>query len=217
MKISQDRLREQAVHVRFKDEPVLLERIIQDLQRCMLEKLPWLDFAFGRAYRLVEHRPNGGKFVYPAAYTGGGEYTSLLPNDRLGNFCFFDIYDPQTISHKATPGLPQCTFSGALVFWYKLDDIYDAEGDDALLHTEDIKESVIRVLSTPGAITTQGRINLLDIYERFENIYKGYSIERIYNNYMYKGEGVQDIDKQFFMYPYAGLRIEFKIETRETV
>ena len=35
------------------------------------------------------------------------------------------------------------------------------------------------------------------------------------NNYTYKGEGIQDIDKQFFMYPYAGIRIEFTLTTRE--
>ena len=73
----------------------------------------------------------------------------------------------------------------------------------------------MRVLTTPGLITTTGKLVINDIYERFENIYKGYSIEKIYNNYSYKGEGIQDIDKQFFMYPYAGIRIEFTITTRE--
>ena len=72
-----------------------------------------------------------------------------------------------------------------------------------------------RVLTTPGLITTTGKLVINDIYERFENIYKGYSIEKIYNNYTYKGEGIQDIDKQFFMYPYAGIRIEFTLTTRE--
>ena len=73
----------------------------------------------------------------------------------------------------------------------------------------------MRVLTTPGLITTTGKLVINDIYERFENIYKGYSIEKIYNNYDYKGEGIQDIDKQFFMYPYAGIRIEFTLTTRE--
>ena len=40
-------------------------------------------------------------------------------------------------------------------------------------------------------------------------------LEKIYNNFTYKGEGIQDIDKQFFMHPYAGLRFEFKMTTRE--
>ena len=67
----------------------------------------------------------------------------------------------------------------------------------------------------PPIWTDAGKLVINDIYERFENIYKGYSIEKIYNNYTYKGEGIQDIDKQFFMYPYAGIRIEFTLTTRE--
>ena len=78
-----------------------------------------------------------------------------------------------------------------------------------------MKDEIIRLLTTPGIINTTGRLTINKIYERFENIYKGYSIEKIYNNYVYKGEGIQDIDKQFFMYPYAGLRIEFSLTTRE--
>ena len=80
---------------------------------------------------------------------------------------------------------------------------------------EEVKDEIMRVLTTPGLITTTGKLVINDIYERFENIYKGYSIEKIYNNYTYKGEGIQDIDKQFFMYPYAGIRIEFTLTTRE--
>ena len=56
---------------------------------------------------------------------------------------------------------------------------------------------------------------LQELQNMRQNIYKGYSIEKIYNNYTYKGEGIQDIDKQFFMYPYAGIRIEFTLTTRE--
>ena len=108
--------------------------------------------------------------------------------------------------------LPQYTFNGAIIFWYDLSSIY---GDETVLHTEEVKDEIIRVLTTPGLITTTGKLVINDIYERFENIYKGYSIEKIYNNYTYKGEGIQDIDKQFFMYPYAGIRIEFTLTTRE--
>ena len=58
-------------------------------------------------------------------------------------------------------------------------------------------------------------MTLLKICERFENIYKGYALEKVYNNYTYKGEGIQSIDKQFFMHPYAGLRFEFNMIVRE--
>ena len=40
-------------------------------------------------------------------------------------------------------------------------------------------------------------------------------LKKIYNTYIYSGEDIQSIDKQFFMYPYAGLRLEFSLTTRE--
>ena len=204
-------MRENSVQIRYKENPVLLDKILQDIQKSLTDRLKWLNCAFGKAHKLVEHRPEGDKFIYPAAYIGNGEYVSLLPNDNFGNFCWFDIYDPQKIT-QVVQSLPQYSFSGAVVFWYDLSSIYE---DETVLHTEEIKDEIIRVLTAPGLITTTGKLVINDIYERFENIYSGYSIEKIYNNYSYKGEGIQDIDKQFFMYPYAGIRIEFTLTTRE--
>lgn len=63
-------MKENSVQIRYKDEPVLLDKIIQDMQRAFTEKLKWLNYAFGRAYKLIEHRPDGNKFVYPAIYNG---------------------------------------------------------------------------------------------------------------------------------------------------
>lgn len=204
-------MKENSVQIRFKEDPVLLDKILQDMQKSLMNRLKWLNCAFGRAYKLVEHRPDGNKFIYPAMYNGNGEYVSLLPNDNFGNFSWFDIYDPQKIT-EVVQSLPQYTFSGAIIFWYDLSSIYE---DETVMHTEEVKDEIMRVLTTPGLITTTGKLVINDIYERFENIYKGYSIEKIYNNHTYKGEGIQDIDKQFFIYPYAGIRIEFTLTTRE--
>ena len=202
---------ERNVQIRMKENPVLLDKVIQDIQNSLKAQLKWLDRAFGRAYKLVEHRPDGDKFIYPAAYIGNSEYASLLPNDNFGNFCWFDIYDPQTVT-QVVQSTPQFSFSGAIVFWYNLNTIY-AYAD--MMYTEEIKDEIIRVLTTPGLIKQTGRLEINKIYERFENIYRGYSLEKIYNNYSYKGDNIQDIDKQFFMHPYAGIRIEFEMTTRE--
>lgn len=193
---------ENSIQIPYKENPVLLDKILQDIQRALTEKLKWLDHAFGRAYKLTEYQQDGSKFIYPAMYNGDGEYISLLPNDNLGNFSWFDIYDPQKLI-QATPGAPQYTFSGALIFWYRLDSIYE---DKSVMYTEEVKDEILRVLTTPGFITTPGRLLITEIYERLENIYRGYT---------YKGEDIQDGEKQFLMYPYAGIRIEFTLTTRE--
>lgn len=201
-------MKENTVHIRMKENPVLLDKILQDIQTTLMDKLSWLNYAFGRAYKIIEHRPDGGKFVYPAVYNGNGEYVSLLPNDNLGNFSWFDIYDPQVIEQN----IRQFTYKGAIVFWYDLSSIYP---DANALYTEEVKNEIINVLTAKGFITTVGRLSINRVYENFENIYKGYALEKIYNNYQYSGEDIQELDKQFFMYPYAGLRIEFDLVTRE--
>lgn len=190
-------MKEITTKIPYKSNPVLLDKVLQDIQKVLSEKLPWLNYAFGRAYKLVEHQTEGSKFIYPAAYIGNGEYLSLAPNDNLGNFSWFDIYDPQKIT-QVVQSLPQYTFSGALVFWYSLSSIYE---ENTFMNTEEIKEEVLSVLTSPGLIKTIGKLSITEICERHENIYKGYSLE--------------NTDNQFFMYPYAGLRIEFTLTTRE--
>lgn len=202
---------ERSVKIPRKENPVILDKIIQDIQDSLTSKLSWLNYAFGRAYKLVQHSSEGSKFIYPAAYVGNSEYVSLLPNDNYGNFCWFDIYDPQVIT-QVVQSLPQFTFSGAIVFWLNLDSIY---ADSDAMYTEEIKNEVVQVLTGSGLIKSEGRLTLTKIYERFENIYKGYALEKIYNTYTYKGEDIQSIDKMFFMHPYAGLRFEFTMTTRE--
>ena len=63
-------MKENSVQIRLKENPVLLDKILQDMQKSLMEKLKWLNYAFGRAYKLVEHRPDGNKFIYPAVYNG---------------------------------------------------------------------------------------------------------------------------------------------------
>ena len=204
-------MEDRVIKIPMKKNPVLLDKILQDIQTKLKEKLTWLDYAFGRAYKLVQHQDNGGKFIYPAAYIGNSDYISLLPDDNYGNFCWFDIYDSQKVIN-VVQSTPQFTISGAIIFWFNLDSIFS---DNDAMYTEEIKDEIIRVLSTPGIIKQTGKLAINEIYERFENIYSGYSIEKIYNSYQYSGQDIQSLDKMFFMHPYSGLRFEFTITTRE--
>ena len=204
-------MEDRVIKIPMKKNPVLLDKIIQDIQTKLKEKLTWLDYAFGRAYKLVQHQDNGGKFIYPAAYIGNSDYISLLPDDNYGNFCWFDIYDSQKVIN-VVQSTPQFTISGAIIFWFNLDSIFS---DNDAMYTEEIKDEIIRVLCTPGIVKQTGKLAINEIYERFENIYSGYSIEKIYNSYQYSGQDIQSLDKMFFMHPYSGLRFEFTITTRE--
>lgn len=185
---------DKGIHITTKENPVLLDRIIQDIQSALETNLSWLDHAFGKAHKLIDIQSNGTRLSYPALYNGKGEYVSLLPNDNFGNFSWFDIYDPQKIDTSVI-SKPKYTFKGALIFWYDISSIYY---DNNCLYTEEVKEEILKLLTTPGLLRNNGHFKLIEIAERLENVYKEYVV----------GPGV---DRQFFMYPYFGLRIEFII------
>lgn len=196
----------------FKQNPVLVDKVIQNLRQNIASKLSWLDVTFGRSYDMVEHEDNGEKFIYPAAYIGNGEYTSLLPNDKFGNFIWFDVYDPQSIV-KIRQQLSQIQFECAVVFWFNQKKIF---GDDSFMYIEEVKDQILRILSSPSIVKYGETLLVTKVYEKPENIYKGYSLEKLYNSHLYKGQNIQFMDHQYFVYPYSALRFELNITTRET-
>lgn len=199
--------------VKLKSTPVLLDRAIQGLQQTLLANLPWLDKAYGRGYKMVQRLDNGTKYVYPAAYIGGSEYVSLTPNDNIGNFCWFDIYDPQVITAQI-PAFPTHIYKGALVFWLNLQTVYQT---DEFINSEEIKSEILSIITTPGAIASGiGRVAVTEVVEGIDSIYKGYTLEHVYSMRNYAEEDLQSLDKQFFMFPYYGVRFEFEITIRET-
>lgn len=179
----------------LKTNPVLLDRALQSIQQHLLEKLPWLDAAFGRAYKITE-QVDSDRFTYPAVYASNSEYKSVLPDDTIGNFCWFDIYDPQRVIN-ISPRHNQLSVSGAVIFWYDSTSIY---ADTSYLYTEEVKNEILKAL-TSNILPNTGKIEIDEIYERFENIYKGYSTETV--------------GKQYFLHPYAGIRIEFTLILKE--
>lgn len=175
--------------------PVLLDRIIAHIQTGLAENLAWLDYAFGRAQRLVKII-NGKRYYIPAVFAGGEEYLPVTPNSEFGCFSFFDVDDPQ--SYEWIPfqqGRLEAGF--ALIVWV---DMRLVTGEQGARNTEQLKAQVLRVLNG-GLRLTEGRLNVTRIYERAENIYKGYTLD--------------EVDNQFLMQPYAGFRFEGTLQIDE--
>lgn len=174
--------------------PVLLNRVIQQVQDGLSSKLKWLDYAFGRSYKVEESIDNDTTRKFPAVYTTDGEYQSVLPDDTLGNFSFFEIYDPTNIADNlATIRL---NVKGAIIFWVRLDTIYP---DSTALYHEEVKLEVIKALK--NMCLKNGRILVNSIYEDPASIYKGYNTSQI--------------DGQYLLYPYYGFRIEVELNITE--
>lgn len=187
---------------------VLVEGAIRDISEA-LSSLMWMNKVFGRAYRLVRYDADGDKTVYPAAYNGNGDYITLEPSDDYGNFAWFDIYDPQEIDMQEnnTTGV---VYDMALVCWYNQKSV---GFDEYEIKTELIKAELIELLTKNGLFrTVRAKVELERIYEDPVNVYKSYSMEKIYNRFDYAG--TEEQDKFSFMYPYACIRIDFRLKIR---
>lgn len=177
------------------NNPVMLDRIIGQVQNGLVNNVSWLDVAFGRCQRLTKNM-NGKRIITPNVYCGGwnghgeNDYIEVSPDSKIGNFSFFEIDDPQTI--ETGPWIRQITAPFGLIVWFDLTRVYD-KADNR--NTEFLKAQILRVLNGRGGWhLPAGRIIINRIYERAENIYRGYSLS--------------EIDNQFLMHPFAGFRFD---------
>lgn len=175
-------------------DAVMLDRVIGEIQEG-LETLSWLDVAFGRAQRLTKSI-NGKKIVYPSVYCGGwnghgdNDYVEVSPDSMIGNFAFFEVEDPQTVDAVTWARQIRAPFS--IIIWLDLTRVY---GTATNRNTEYLKAQVLRLLGgRNGWHLTDGRVVINRIYERAENIYRGYTLS--------------EIDNQYLMHPYCGMRFE---------
>ena len=181
---------------------VMLDRVIGEIQQGLVDNISWLNAAFGRSQRLTKMM-NGKKIVTPNVYCGGwnghgeNDYIETSPDSKIGNFSFFEIEDPQTID--AGPWARQIKAPFGLIVWFDLTRVYNTATNR---NTEKLKAQILHVLNgRAGWHLTGGRIIINRIYERPENIYRGYTLS--------------EIDNQFLMHPYAGFRFDGILEYDE--
>ena len=181
---------------------IMLDAVIGNIQQGLVDNINWLDAAFGRAQRLMKMQSEK-RIITPNVFCGGwrghgeNDYIEVSPDSKIGNFAFFEVDDPQTID--AGPFARELTAPFALIVWFDLTRIYDTITNR---NTEKLKSDILWVLNgRSGWHLPQGRVTINRIYERAENIYKGYTLS--------------EIDNQFLMHPYGGFRFEGVLEYEE--
>ena len=181
---------------------IMLDKVLEGIQQGLVENISWLDVAFGRAQRLIKNF-NGKKIITPNVYCGGwnghgeNDYIEVSPDSKIGNFSFFWIDDPQTIDAGPWARTVKTPFS--LIVWFDLRRVYNQAANR---NTEYLKAQVLRILDGRGGWhLTDGHILTTRIYEQNENIYRGFSLS--------------EIDNQYLMHPYGGFRIEGILEYDE--
>lgn len=177
--------------------PQLLDVIIGEVQQGLIDKLGWLDRAFGRAERLVRYDQQRKKFYTPNVYAGGNEYLEVSPDSKIGNFSFFWIDDPQNVDWERNVSVG-ITTGFSLIFWFDYRRVFN---DANVRNKEALKREILDVLNG-GIWIKSGRLEINKVWELAENIYKGFSLD--------------EIDNQFLMHPYGGFRFEGKLSITES-
>lgn len=168
--------------------PYLFDKVIRELQQALKEGLPWLENSFGRVERRVTE-VNERRLYVPAIYQEDGQYGIMLPDDRLGCYSFFVMHDPQEVLNRMqTEVRIKSPFS--LIVWVDMRRVEKKMRMPDERNTEYIKEQVLSVIET--ASKRKGHISINRIYERAENVFDGFSLDEVKN--------------QFLMSPFAGFR-----------
>ena len=183
-------------------EAVMLDRFLGEIQQALVDNLSWLDVAFGKAQRLVKMQ-SGKRIVYPSVYCGGwnghgeNDYIEVSPDSHIGNFSFFDIEDPQVLSTEIWARAIRVPVG--LVVWFNLEKVY---GERNNRNTEYLKAQILDIVNGHIGWTMKGgRVEINRCYERAENIYRGYTLS--------------EIDNQFLMHPYGGFRFDGTLQFDE--
>ena len=161
--------------VNKQNNAVLIDAAIAKIEDALAAGLGWLNTVYGRAERIVKVI-DGKRYYMPAWYAGNevsgdNEYTLLVPDSRLGNYAFFTVDDPEEITlRRGEQSSFRLPFS--LIVWCERD--------------------ILRVLNNVFFPFT-ARMTVAQIYEKAENVFKGFTLDEAQNQYM--------------MHPYAAWRI----------
>lgn len=169
--------------------PQMFDAVVANIQKTLGNTLPWLDHVFGIVEPITRYI-DGKKFTCATVFNGSEQYEQIEPCVELGNFCFFILKDPQTVSKdKDTVKAPF-----AIVFWY---DMRQVSAEPWVRNREAVKASILGVLNKMHL--NEGHVEFTKIIETPEKIFAEYSYDHTQN--------------QCLMSPYAGVRIEGEITT----
>lgn len=172
--------------------PELLDRAILNIQQRLAGSVEWLDRVFGRAERLVRMTASGRRYFTPNVYAGGNDYIEVSPDSQIGNFAFFWIDDPQSV-RRPSGGVVALRCTASLIVWFDFRRVLSSGRNK-----EQVKRQLLDVLN--GGLR-RGRFTVERVYELAENIYHGFSLD--------------EIDNQFLMHPFGGFRFEGILEIEE--
>lgn len=176
-------------------DPKLIDLALTEIQEGLIAKLTWLNYAFGKS---VSRKHIKGKmmFVRPEVYVGDIEYLGMFPDSHLGNYSFFSVKDGENIDSSGNFSYKFSTEVG-LIFWFDYRKIYPVDWKQRTI--DNVKFDIITAMKSFRLRNSE--ITFIKTWEKADNIYREYSDK--------------EIDLQFLMRPYGGIRIDFDLNFNE--
>ncbi len=174
--------------------PKNFDEAVGYIQQSLNDNLPFLNNIFGICERTVK-MIDGRKYYSPSWFLNKYDYINLLPDDKLGNYCFFTLDEPREIEHEQ--GLkPKHTSGFNIIIWVDMRDNILTD-DDRNLNW--LLEYILEGIYATHMV--RGRFTIDKVYNRAENIFQGFTTD--------------EVDNQYLMQPYTGFRLHGEITIYE--
>lgn len=157
--------------------PVGVDAICQALQSDFAAALPWLNVAYGRAFRNTKGTDTG-LYYYPAVYADmtTGRYLELTPDvNQDGNTVFFYTSQPDT--YNTAGNWSQLSVEVNAVFFADLRDVRPAAAHRPL---EEMKQDILaQLLANNSTVYNIDQEEGISFFENFEQVYENYSYREL--------------------------------------
>lgn len=183
-------------------DPKLVDYPIEELRAALASGLSWLDEAYPKCFK-AEEVYEGRKRTFPALYYGKLDYHKLIPDEHIGNFCFFDAKLGDDVEWNRT----QKTWVEtpiSLIFWFNFEKIYPSDYERRTI--EHVKAEILEFLQ--GATMSNGLWEFNKIYDRPSEVYRGYTFVYSDPDWIGTERIAVEAGNLFFMRPYGCLRFD---------
>lgn len=175
-----------------------LDAVLDEINARLATELTWLDSTFRQAEKRKKKVDNK-TISYPGIFTGNKEYLNLLPDSHMGCFSFWHIEDGEEVEYyQFSHNDYKPKFS--LIIWFDYDKVFPSPANSDEYTIQNVKDLVMSALThhyKKSTITSIGRV-----WYDADNIYQEYDID--------------EVNDQFLMRPFGGLRIEGTLRYKET-
>lgn len=189
------------------ETPVNIDRPIQELQHAFTA-LPWLEKIYGRTYLSYRSDSKGKLITYPEAWQGvegvkprTRDLINVMPNDNLNSQIFFRVDDPINVLNYAPDNRNQMRATLQIIVWFNLDFINKTLDSPLTYRYTEILKSQIQQAITSCQFTPYSSITVLRVYEEAENVFRGYTIDKV--------------KQQELVHPWGGFRFECELTYQE--